>query len=81
VKSRINTNLLTVYLAGNANDLYKLDLDQMTWTDLSKSVTGTAPNPRSSHGFSSLYGILYVFGGGVGGLRDGKTRYVARDFA
>ena len=62
-----------VYLAGIVNDLFKLDLDQKTWTDLSKLATGTTPSPRFSHGFSSVYSTLYVFGGGAGGFRDGET--------
>ena len=64
-------------MAGNVNDLFQLDLDQQTWTDLSKLATGTTPSPRCSHGFSSVYSTLYVFGGGLGALHDGETSYVA----
>ncbi len=57
-------------LAGFLDDLYSFDPATMAWTLLS-AATGGDPPPaaRSSHGFTSAGGKLYVHGGNGGGIR------------
>jgi hypothetical protein len=52
--------------AGFHDDLFELDLTSMAWKNLSSAVSGTPPSPRSGHGFTSINGKLYVFGGQTG---------------
>jgi N-acetylneuraminic acid mutarotase len=40
---------------------------EQVWTDLSAAVSGTAPDARYRHGFTSAGGKLFVFGGKAGG--------------
>ena len=44
-------------------DLYVYDPATKAWTDLSTPVSGTPPIARCYHGFTSLGGSLYVYGG------------------
>jgi hypothetical protein len=44
-------------------DLHVYDPAGGAWTDLSAALSGTPPSPRSSHGFTSAGGKLYVHGG------------------
>ena len=45
------------------NDLLAFNPIANVWTDLSASVNGTAPTARTSHGFTSADGRLFVHGG------------------
>ena len=45
------------------NDLYVLDPETVSWTDLTLRSLGSAPTPRRYHGFIALAGNLYVHGG------------------
>ena len=47
----------------------------MAWTDLSAAASGTPPEHRYYHGFTSASGRLYVHGGfnGVGGESHGRV--------
>ena len=48
---------------GPDNDLWSFDPPAKVWTDLSGAASGTPPTPRSSHGFTSAAGGLFVHGG------------------
>ena len=50
-------------------DLLVLDSTTLVWTDLSGLASGPAPDQRCGHGFTSMDGMLYVFGG-----QGGETR-------
>ena len=45
------------------NDLVQFDPATMAWKDITSSIQGTLPGPRDSHGFTSLSGKVYIFGG------------------
>ena len=45
------------------NNLVQFNPSTMTWASLTSSIQGAAPCPRDSHGFASLEGKVYVFGG------------------
>ena len=50
------------------DDLYSFDLENLIWTLLTATPAGsTPPNARTSHGFTSAGGVLYVHGGIVNG--------------
>ena len=54
--------------AGNAlNDLYRYDVVNGSWANLSESVVdGQPPAPRWAPGLVATAGRLYLFGGAVG---------------
>ena len=55
----------------------------ISWTDLSVAVSGTAPPPRDGHGFALVGGKLYVHGGyGTSGAFVGRdsTKIADRPF-
>jgi len=45
------------------NDLFVLDVPTLTWENRTADTSGAIPPPRTSHGFLSHDGKLYVFGG------------------
>jgi hypothetical protein len=49
--------------SGVLNDFYALNPANMTWINLSSSVSGSLPGPRCNFGFASAGGKLFVFGG------------------
>jgi hypothetical protein len=59
-------------MAGLLRDLYEYDPLSLTWTEHEASrVTGDFPVGRSSFGFTSANGRLFVFGGiTLSGMRD-----------
>ena len=44
-------------------DLHEFNIAANTWTDLSSLVEGVPPAARDRHGFASVGGKLYVYGG------------------
>jgi galactose oxidase-like protein len=59
-----------VYLFGGeiaggnkANDVWRLNLGTLTWTNLTDSLGGTRPSPRSRHTATLAGNLLYIFGG------------------
>ena len=50
------------------SDLHAYNLVTMAWTDLSAQGNETSPTARGNHGFTSVDGKLYVYGGW-----DGQT--------
>ena len=59
-------NVLWGMHKGYLNDLFELDTDSLQWTDLSTPSSGNPPSSRYWHGFTSLGGDLFVFGGYTG---------------
>ncbi len=59
----------TMYVFGgwdgttSLNDLYAYDTVGNTWTNLTSSVTGSAPSVRNDHTAVAINGLMYVFGG------------------
>ena len=49
--------------AGYDDDLFSFNIDTKVWTSLSYAKDSTWPSGRSSHGFTSAGGKLYVHGG------------------
>ena len=47
------------------NDLYRFDIQNWTWTNISrvKGDNGPVPSPRFGAGMASVEGQLFVFGG------------------
>jgi hypothetical protein len=58
-------------------DLYRFDIENKHWSAVT-STTGDLPSARYNHGFASLSGFLYVFGGQVS--RVGETPETAPDY-
>ena len=55
---------LTYDLAGFLGDFYKFDIVYKQWIDITNSVDGSRPAPRSGHGLvSGNDGKIYLFGG------------------
>ena len=61
-------------------DLYSLDLTSRLWADLTPSMAGSIPSPRSFHGFTAHGDRMYVMGGVLvsigGGEEGGEGRWL-----
>ena len=51
------------FSAAASNELYVLDPQQLSWTNLTDQMQGPIPSPRGYHGFTADGNKLYVFGG------------------
>jgi hypothetical protein len=60
--------ILTVFITPGVSldDIFKFEVATMTWTEL--AVRGTAPSPRTFHGFTSAGGKLFLHGGILAGI-------------
>jgi hypothetical protein len=45
------------------NDLWRLNVSTLTWTNLTDSLAGARPSPRSRHTVTQTGSLLHVFGG------------------
>ena len=62
--SAVYFNLLqTIADTGLLNDLHMYDPHNISWSDLTVTLTDPWPSPRDGHGFTSTGGKLYVHGG------------------
>ena len=48
---------------GRLNDLHTYDPVSRLWRDLTSTTKGTNPSPRMNHGFDTVLGKIYVYGG------------------
>ncbi len=53
-------------VAGPLNDLFEIDIQTRTWTELTGHGQGQ-PIARGGHGVSSIDGKFYIFGGSTNG--------------
>ncbi len=56
-------NIFGAVLVGLLNDLHMFDINKLVWIDLTGNVSGPAPKPRQSHGFTTCNDKLFLFGG------------------
>jgi hypothetical protein len=69
--------LLAPTWSGFSDRLYRLNPLNLEWRDLNLLAQGSFPQARSYHGFASLNGRLYTFGGwGVTGLQSQITEHI-----
>ncbi len=45
------------------NDMYRMDLTTLTWSNLTAKAWGDVPAARYRHGFTSGGGFIYMLGG------------------
>ena len=45
------------------NDMFSFDVVSSSWTNITASLSLSAPSPRKFHGFAALSNVLYLFGG------------------
>lgn len=50
----------------NQNDVLMYDTVSRKWEDLSPSVSGSVPSPRSNFGFATIGDSFYIYGGWTG---------------